>query len=116
MTIIRAIPEPGQLVRLRQRQYVVTDVRQSIAQIRISSAGLQKSQHVVSLASIEDDAMGEELQTIWELEPGAHVYERVELPQPNGFDAPERLLSGAKTTTSATDASALASASMPGAR
>jgi hypothetical protein len=91
MTIIRAIPEPGQLVRLRQRQYVVTDVRQSIAPTRISSAGLQKSQHVVSLASIEDDAMGEELQTIWELEPGAHVYERVELPQPTGFDAPERL-------------------------
>lgn len=81
MTIIRTIPEPGQLVRLRQRQYVVTDVRQSLAEpllwriapTRISSAGLQKSQHVVSLASIEDDAMGEELQTIWELEPGAHV-------------------------------------------
>ncbi len=81
MTIIRTIPEPGQLVRLRQRQYVVTDVRQSLAEpllwriapTRISSAGLPKSQHVVSLASIEDDAMGEELQTIWELEPGAHV-------------------------------------------
>ena len=55
MTIIRTIPEPGQLVRLRQRQYVVTDVRQSIAPTRISSAGLQKSQHFVSLASIEDD-------------------------------------------------------------
>ncbi len=99
MTIIRTIPEPGQLVRLRQRQYVVTDVRQSLAEpllwriapTRISSAGLPKSQHVVSLASIEDDAMGEELQTIWELEPGAHVYERVELPQPTGFDPPERL-------------------------
>jgi hypothetical protein len=61
MTIIRTIPEPGQLVRLRQRQYVVTDVRQSLAEpllwriapTRISSAGLQKSQHVVSLASID---------------------------------------------------------------
>jgi superfamily II DNA or RNA helicase len=91
MTVIRTIPEPGQLVRLRQRQYVVTDVRQSGIPSRVLSAGLQRSQHVVSLASIEDDAMGEELQTIWELEPGAHVYERVELPQPEGFDAPERL-------------------------
>ena len=91
MTVVRTIPEPGQLVRLRQRQYVVTDVRQAVMPPRVLSQGIQRSQHWVSLASIEDDAMGEELQTIWELEAGAHVYERVELPRPDGFDPPERL-------------------------
>ena len=91
MTVIRTIPEPGQLVRLRQRQYVVTDVRQAAIPQRPLFSGTQRSQHLVALASIEDDALGEELQTIWELEPGAHVYERVELPQPDGFDEPDRL-------------------------
>jgi hypothetical protein len=90
MTTIHSIPEPGQLVRLRQRQYVVTDVRQS-GLLPQALAGLQRSQHWVSMVSIEDDAMGEELQTIWELEPGAHVYERVELPRPDGFDPSDRL-------------------------
>jgi superfamily II DNA or RNA helicase len=91
MTVIRTIPEPGQLVRLRQRQYVVTDVRKAAIPQSLLLPETQRSQHLVALSGIEDDAMGEELQTIWELEPGAHVYERVELPQPDGFDAPERL-------------------------
>jgi ERCC4-related helicase len=91
MTVVRTIPEPGQLVKLRHRQYVVTEVRQSVSPSRALNSGIQRSQHVVLLSSIEDDAMGEELQTIWELEPGAHVYERVELPRPDGFDPPEQL-------------------------
>jgi len=36
--------------------------------------------------SVEDDALGEELQVIWELEPGAHIHENVTLPEPTGFD------------------------------
>ncbi len=48
-------------------------------------------QHLVSLQSVEDDALGEELQVVWEIEPGAGVIERVALPEPTGFDAPERL-------------------------
>jgi SNF2 family DNA or RNA helicase len=43
------------------------------------------------LSSVEDDAFGEELQIIWELEPGASVNEHVALPAPTGFDAPGRL-------------------------
>jgi superfamily II DNA or RNA helicase len=48
-------------------------------------------QHLVTLNAIDDDALGETLQVIWELEPGARVNERVELPDPVGFDAPQRL-------------------------
>lgn len=53
--------------------------------------GVTKTQHLVKLSSVEDDGLGEELQVIWELEVGAHIYEKMELPQPKGFDSPERL-------------------------
>lgn len=36
-------------------------------------------QHLVSLVSVEDDATGEELEVIWEIEPGTRVIERAEL-------------------------------------
>ncbi|WP_448560425.1 hypothetical protein [Trichothermofontia sp.] len=51
----------------------------------------QTTQHLVSLASVEDEALGEELQVIWELEPGAVLFEARALPYPDGFDPPERL-------------------------
>jgi hypothetical protein len=37
-------------------------------------------QHLVSLVSVEDDATGEELEVVWEIEPGAQVREQAQLP------------------------------------
>ena len=48
-------------------------------------------QHLVTLASVEDDGLGEELQVVWEIEPGATVIEKVALPEPTGFDPPDQL-------------------------
>jgi SNF2 family DNA or RNA helicase len=48
-------------------------------------------QNLLTLGSVEDDGLGEELQIIWEIEPGAKVVEKVALPEPSGFDAPEKL-------------------------
>lgn len=48
------------------------------------------TQHLAMLTSIEDDGLGETLQVVWELEPGAHVNEAVSLPHPVGFDSPHR--------------------------
>lgn len=45
----------------------------------------------MTLNSIEDDALGESLQVVWELEPGARISEKVDLPEPTGFDLPRRL-------------------------
>ncbi|MGO9113490.1 MAG: hypothetical protein ACLP9L_30025 [Thermoguttaceae bacterium] len=92
MTIATRNPsEQGQLVTVRQRQYVVSEVAKST----LPAAPLQPldghGQHLVTLASVEDDALGEELQVIWKLEPGAAVIEDVPLPEPTGFDAPDRL-------------------------
>src|SRR4051794_16537871 len=87
--VSQAIPEQGQLAEVRRRRYVVSDVmRSATPQNAIAPA---RPQHLVSLVSIEDDALGEELQIIWELEPGAQVFDKMELPAPNGFDAPAQL-------------------------
>lgn len=90
-TIVRAIPEPGQLVNVRSRQYVVSDVHHTSLPTNPVLGGVTKTQHLVKLSSVEDDGLGEELQVIWELEVGAHIYEKMELPQPQNFDSPERL-------------------------
>jgi SNF2 family DNA or RNA helicase len=84
-------PEQGQLVDVRQRRFVVTDVRKSLLPINPLLSGNLQPQHLVTISSVEDDALGEELQVIWELEPGACAYEKVELPFPSGFDEPARL-------------------------
>jgi len=88
---LTSAPEAGQLVTVRARRWVVSDVNKSA----LPPAALQPTrgvaQHLVSLLSLEDDALGEELQVVWEIEPGAAVVEKVALPQPIGFDAPDRL-------------------------
>ncbi len=84
-------PDQGQLVDVRQRRYVVTGVQKAMLPSSPFIQGIQSAQHLVTLTSVEDDALGEELQVIWELEPGVYVHEKTELPKPTGFDAPERL-------------------------
>ena len=88
-------PEPGQIVRARQRPFVVVDVRASALPATVATNGpdllAPPPQHLVTLSSVEDDALGEELQVIWELEPGAVAREKSSLPEVIGFDRPERL-------------------------
>ena len=88
---VAPIPEPGQIVELRYRRFVVGDVQKSTLPISPLSTGVSEAQHLVSLSSVDEDALGEELQVVWEVEPEARVFERLALPQPTGFDAPARL-------------------------
>lgn len=82
----RARPEPGQLVEVRRRQWVVADV---------DAAGLNSEraapQHCVTLSSIDEDGLGEEIEVIWEIEPGAQVIERAGLPSVTGQDDSDTL-------------------------
>ncbi len=88
----RNIPEQGQIVTVRQRRYVVVDVQESTLSVQLLSVQSNKEgHHLLTLNCIEDDALGETIQVFWELEPGTSIEEKVGLPQPNGFDAPERL-------------------------
>src|SRR5579859_1986927 len=88
---LTAPPEQGQIVEVRHRRYVVADVARSTLVRSPLEQHFTAVQHLVSLASVEDDALGEELQVIWELEPGAHVYDQRALPAPTGFDRPDWL-------------------------
>jgi hypothetical protein len=67
-------PDQGQLVDVRQRRYVVTEVQKTVLPSNPLIQGIQSAQHLITLTSVEDDALGEELQVIWELEPGVHVH------------------------------------------
>jgi hypothetical protein len=85
------VPEPGQLVDVRRRRYVVVDITQSPLLTDILTTSSFQRQHLVTLSSVEDDALGEELQVIWEIEPGAAAIDKTPLPLPVGFDTPQRL-------------------------
>ncbi|GAB3723363.1 DISARM system SNF2-like helicase DrmD [Nocardiopsis nanhaiensis] len=85
-------PDTGQLVTVRNRQWVVSDVRAS----RIVSSDLSRvtgrPQHMVSLVSIGDDASTDRIEVLWELEVGTRIHEGRDLPAPAlGFDDPVRL-------------------------
>lgn len=79
------------MVSIRSRNWMVTDVSTSTLPPDRMQHGLESPQHLLTLASVEDDALGEELNVIWELEPGAGVVEKVALPDPTGFDPPDQL-------------------------
>ncbi len=86
--MLGAVPDQGQLVEVRQRHYVVLDVAESGLPAEGLAEQKREKQHLVTLSSVEDDALGEEIQIIWEIEPGARTYEKMDLPHPEGFDDP----------------------------
>jgi superfamily II DNA or RNA helicase len=75
------IPDPGQIVRVRQRHWLV----EAIDPPTVPTQG-----HIVSLVCIEDDAQGEALQCLWELElfPSIVDEEAWKTLGARGFDAP----------------------------
>ena len=78
---VKATPEAGQLVEVRRRQWVVADVQASEG-----NRGLEAVQHCVTISSIDEDALGEQIEVIWEIEPGAHIIEKAGLPSITGQD------------------------------
>jgi hypothetical protein len=85
-----SVPGPGQLVSVRDRQWIVSDVSRGALGVDLPTT---EPQHLLSLVSIEEDATGEELQVIWELEPGRRVIDHAALPtpDPDKLDPPARL-------------------------
>jgi len=86
-TTLASLPEQGQLVAVRSRNWIVNEVVVSCLPNGALKA-IDEKQTLLTLSSIEDDGLGEELQVVWELEPGARVIEKVALPEPTGFDSP----------------------------
>ncbi|QFP75032.1 DISARM system SNF2-like helicase DrmD [Deinococcus sp. AJ005] len=72
------IPEPGQLVEVRRRRWVVGDVQTST----MDDTGTA----LVHLASVDEDGAREEIDVVWGLEPGSRVIERAGLPSITDWD------------------------------
>jgi superfamily II DNA or RNA helicase len=86
------VPAQGQLVTVRNRQWITSDVVRSEVASSDPHVFTARPTHLVGLVSVEDDARDEELRVVWELETGASVHETALLPGPeHGFDDPSEL-------------------------
>ena len=83
MTAKVSTPEPGAIVRVRQRLYLVEDV---------SSAPQPGDVTVVRMSCVDDDAQGQALDVLWELELDAEIVgaESWDSLVSRGFDPPDQ--------------------------
>jgi len=79
-----AVPEQGQLVRLRQRFWMVQDV------VSDQPAASETVTHRVQLECLDDDALGETLDVLWEREIAPQLYHSQGLPEPVTWDSEQR--------------------------
>ncbi len=84
----RHLPQVGDVVRVRHRQYLVEEVLGPTA----TTVGGQVAAHRVRLVGLDDDAQGRVLEVLWQLELGARVMhsQSAGLPEPSTLDAPGR--------------------------
>ncbi|NVM96187.1 DISARM system SNF2-like helicase DrmD [Arthrobacter wenxiniae] len=88
------LPKPGDIVEVRGANWAVADVREQGLPRSSADDGVPQLNHVISLQSLAEDRMGEELNVIWELEVGQSVAPDQGLPEiitSEGFDDPNRL-------------------------
>ena len=80
------VPAEGQLVKVRGRDWVVSNVVES----DVISPG-KPPQHVVALTAIDEDSYGETLEVVWQIEPGVQISRRAGFPSISGCDDSDRL-------------------------
>ena len=79
------VPDVGQLVSVRGRQWVVSSVKP-----HRPDGDAYRESDLVTLESIEEDSDGRPVSVVWQLEPGARILERAGLPAVDGFDPNDR--------------------------
>lgn len=79
-------PEVGQTVVVRGRPYLVEECA-----LQALPESPRAGQHLVSLSCLDEDALDERLNVIWELEPGAEAREASSLPAMRHCDDPRDL-------------------------
>lgn len=91
------VPEVNQLVRVRDRNYLVSNVVGSpfdgTSAITGNSVSSHPRSHLITLQSVDDYGQQEELSVIWEVEPGTKILETATLPNPQKgrFDDPDKM-------------------------
>ncbi|MEV6855419.1 DISARM system SNF2-like helicase DrmD [Streptomyces microflavus] len=96
MSVVMSVPdalEVGQLVRVRGQQWVVSRLDRSRQPEDQLAAATPPGRTLVTLTSVSDDDLGEELTLVWEVEPGREVLPATQLPSvtETGWDDPQRL-------------------------
>src|SRR5580693_6242713 len=91
--IAEHLPEAGDLVGVRGQQWVVSSVHRSSQPVDELAPRELPGRTMVSLTSVSDDDLGDELTVVWEVEPGREVLPASRLPAVtgDGFDEPQRL-------------------------
>lgn len=92
-TMTEDLPEVGQLVRARGQQWLVAAVSRTRQPADELSPSCLPGQTIVTLTSVADDDLGEELRVVWEIEPGRQILAGSALPQlgESNWDDPQRL-------------------------
>ncbi|MEU5839774.1 hypothetical protein ABZ820_39835 [Streptomyces diacarni] len=94
-TALPPVPEPGQVVKVRGSTWAVSDVRKQGLPRSPADEGVPPGlSHVVSLQSLDEDRLGQELTVVWELEVGHTVAPNQGLPETvraEAFDDPSAL-------------------------
>lgn len=86
-----APPERGQLVFVRDRHWIVTNVSPSALAPNMADG---RAAHLVRISSVDDDGLDDDIEVFWELETDAAIPQHATLPMPRSdrFDDPERLV------------------------
>ncbi|MEP7161507.1 MAG: DISARM system SNF2-like helicase DrmD [Dermatophilaceae bacterium] len=88
------VPQPGRVVEVRGATWAVADVKGQGLPRSPADESQARTQHVVTLQSLDEDRLGEELSVVWELEVGHTVVPDQGLPttiSPEAFDDPNTL-------------------------
>lgn len=88
------VPEPGQVVEVRGSIWAVASVRRQGLPRSPADEAHATTHHVVTLQSLEEDRLGQELGVVWELEVGHTVAPDQGLPETitaDTFDEPGTL-------------------------
>lgn len=86
--------EVGALVQVRGQQWLVSELSESTLPVDELAPAVLPGRTLVTLTSVSEDDLGEELSVIWEVEPGRAVIPSgalPDVPDPSGWDDPQTL-------------------------
>src|SRR3954464_2621221 len=84
----------GQLVRVRGKHWLWAALSPASLPTDELAAATLPGRTLVTLTSVSEDDLGEELSVVWEVEPGRAVIPSgalPEVPEPEAWDAPQTL-------------------------
>ena len=86
--------EVGDLVQVRGQQWIVSDLSVSTMPFDELAPAVLPGRTLVTLTSVSEDDLGEDLSVIWEVEPGRAVLPSgvlPDVPEPSQWDDPQTL-------------------------